>query len=100
MFFPLFNFPFLFITEMSQAQQAAEDMINQTIAKMSFGGRKTVRRKLRQILTFLCSQIHNLCALIRSYAKVKKSELETVIVTSLFFLPMRNEKTFPQIDCI
>jgi hypothetical protein len=37
MFSPLFNFPFLFITKMSQAQQAAEDMINQTIAKMSFG---------------------------------------------------------------
>lgn len=51
--FPLFNFPFLFITKMSQAQQAAADMINQTIAKMSFGGKKHFQRKSQEILIFL-----------------------------------------------
>jgi hypothetical protein len=58
MFFPLFNFPFPFIRKTSQAQQAAADMINQTIAKMSVGEEKSkkISWKSYEISIFLLSQ--------------------------------------------
>lgn len=66
---------------MSQAQQAAKDMINQTIAKMSFGKWKKRRRKLfKETLR------------IKKIWKGGKSELETVIVNCPCFAARKNEK--------